>query len=111
MGLMTKEEYLESLRRQKPKVYMLGEKVESIPDHPAFKTSIDSMAVTYEWAQDPRWRNQMIRKSHLIEGDEINIFNNLPVSGEEIYQKMRVLRNLTCRHICSLRCMGVGEPR
>ncbi len=107
MGLMTKEEYFESLRRQKPNVYISGEKVESIPDHPAFKTSIDSMAVTYQWAQDPRWRNQMIRKSHLIEGEDINIFNNLPVSGEEIYQKMRVLKNLTCRHICSLRCMGV----
>ena len=97
MGLMTKEEYFESLRRQKPNVYISGEKVESIPDHPAFKTSIDSMAVTYQWAQDPRWRNQMIRKSHLIEGEEINIFNNLPVSGEEIYQKIQAENRLAAQ--------------
>ena len=51
MGLITKEEYIDSLRRQKPNVYIAGEKVESLPDHPAFKTSIDSMAVTYDWAQ------------------------------------------------------------
>lgn len=107
MGLITKEEYIETLRKQRPNVYIAGEKVESIPDHPAFKTSIDSMAVTYEWAQDPRWRNQMVMTSHLIEGEEINIFNNLPVNREEIYQKIRVLRQLTCRHMCSLRCMGV----
>lgn len=107
MGLITKQEYIESLRRQKPNVYIAGEKVECIPDHPAFKTSIDSMAVTYDWAQNPKWRDQMVMGSHLIEGEDINIFNNLPVSGEEVYQKMRVLRQLTCRHMCSLRCMGV----
>jgi 4-hydroxybutyryl-CoA dehydratase/vinylacetyl-CoA-Delta-isomerase len=107
MGLATKEEYIESLRRQKPNVYIAGEKVACIPDHPVFKTSIDSMAVTYDWAQDPKWRDQMVMKSHLLEGEDINIFNNLPVCGEEIYRKMRVLRQLTCRHMCSLRCMGV----
>ena len=32
MGLTTKEEYIESLRRQKPNVYIAGEKVESVTD-------------------------------------------------------------------------------
>ena len=107
MGLITKEEYIESLRKQKPNVYIAGEKVESIPDHPAFKTSINSMSVTYDWAQNPKWRDQMVTKSHIIEGEDINIFNGFPVNGDEIYKKMRILRQLSCRHICSLRCMGV----
>ena len=35
MGLMTKDEYIESLRKLKPTVYMFGEKVENVGGQPA----------------------------------------------------------------------------
>ena len=32
MGLMTGEQYLETIRRQKPEVWLLGEKIENVVD-------------------------------------------------------------------------------
>ncbi len=40
MGVRTREEYVESLRRQRPNVYMDGQKIENLVDHPAFRTGI-----------------------------------------------------------------------
>lgn len=41
MGLMTKAEYIEPLRRLKPTVYMFGEKVEYVVDNPRLRVGIE----------------------------------------------------------------------
>jgi 4-hydroxybutyryl-CoA dehydratase/vinylacetyl-CoA-Delta-isomerase len=46
MAIRTKEEYIESLRKQKPKVYMEGEEIKNIVNHPAFKVRINSASMT-----------------------------------------------------------------
>ena len=55
MGVRTREEYIESLRKQKPNVYMEGEKIENIVDHPAFKAGIESAATTFQICQDKQY--------------------------------------------------------
>ena len=42
MGLMTKEQYIESLRKLKPTVYMFGEKVGNVVDNPRLRAGIDA---------------------------------------------------------------------
>ncbi|MGE9876417.1 4-hydroxyphenylacetate 3-hydroxylase N-terminal domain-containing protein, partial [Hornefia butyriciproducens] len=41
MPLMTGEQYIESLRRLKTRVYMFGEQVENWVDHPIIRPSIN----------------------------------------------------------------------
>ena len=54
MPLMTKEQYIESLRKLNVKVYMFGELVENFVDHPIIRPSINCVAMTYELAQHAR---------------------------------------------------------
>ena len=59
--MKTKEEYVASLRRLKPGVYMLGERVTNVVDRPIIRPSADAMAATYELA----YGDVMTATSHL----------------------------------------------
>ena len=66
MTLMTSKEYRESLRNRKPlKIYLLGEEIKNPVDHPIIKSSINSIALTYELAEDPKYRDLMTTTSSL----------------------------------------------
>ena len=53
MGLMTKDEYIESFRKLKPTVYMFGEKIENVLDNPRLRSGIEATGATYELAESP----------------------------------------------------------
>ena len=57
--LMTGEDYRESLRRLKPRVFVNGERIESVADHPSLAPGINAMAITYDYAHDERYRHLM----------------------------------------------------
>ena len=63
MALMTKEEYIESLRKLNTQVYSFGEKVENWVDDPIIRPSINCMAMTYELAQQPEYEDLMTATS------------------------------------------------
>ena len=56
--LMTGEQYRESLRDGR-EVYIDGERVESVPDHPAFGPIVDVRARIYDMAHEPAFRDVM----------------------------------------------------
>ena len=49
MGLMTKAEYIESLRKLKPTVYMFGQKVEDVVDNPRLRAGIEPPGPPMNW--------------------------------------------------------------
>jgi len=51
MALMTKEQYLSSLRGLGHRVFIQRAKVESVPDHPISKPPAMAMAETYQQAE------------------------------------------------------------
>ncbi len=57
MGLMTGEQYVESLRKLDLKVYMFGEKVENVVDNPIIRPSMNSVKMTYDLAQMPEYED------------------------------------------------------
>lgn len=63
MALMTAEQYIESLRKMKTRVYMFGEQIENWVDHPMIRPSINSVAMTYQLAQDPQYEDLMTATS------------------------------------------------
>ena len=45
--MKTAQEYIESLRQLKTRVYMFGEKIDNWVDHPMIRPSINCVAMTY----------------------------------------------------------------
>jgi len=56
MALITAEQYKESLRDGR-EVYYKGEKVEDVTTHPDLKVCVDLMAIDYEMAEDPQYKD------------------------------------------------------
>ena len=71
--LMTKEQYIESLRQMKTRVYMFGEQVENWVDHPIIRPSIECVGMTYELASDPEYADLCTAKSSYT-GETVNRF-------------------------------------
>lgn len=65
MSLMTRDQYIESVRNLKQKVYLFGELIDTPVDNPIIRPSLNSVAMTYELAQDPQYEDIMTATSHL----------------------------------------------
>lgn len=107
MALKTKEQYIESLRQLNLKVYLMGELVENVVDHPIIKPSMNSVAKTYELAGDPEYEDLMTATSS-ITGKKINRFTHLHQSQDDLIKKVKMLRLLGQKTAaCFQRCVGM----
>ncbi len=107
MGLMTKAEYIESLRKLKPTVYMFGEKIENVVDNVRIRAGIEATGATYELAEDPVHRDLIVTQSKLID-EPINRFNNPPTSIDDLVARVKINRLLGQRvGTCFQRCTGL----
>jgi 4-hydroxybutyryl-CoA dehydratase/vinylacetyl-CoA-Delta-isomerase len=107
MALMTKEQYIESLRKLDIKVYMFGELVENPVDNPIIRPSINSVAMTYELAHDPEYQELMTATSNLT-GEKVNRFCHLHQSTEDLVKKVKMQRLLGQKTAtCFQRCVGM----
>ncbi len=105
--LMTGEQYIESLRKLKTRVYMFGEHIENWVDHPIIRPSINCVAMTYELAQDPEYVDLMTAKSNLT-GEIVNRFGHLHQSTDDLRKKVKMQRLLGQKTAsCFQRCVGM----
>ena len=105
--LMTGEQYIESLRKLKTRVYMFGEKIDNWVDHPIIRPSINCVAMTYELAQDPQYADLMTAKSNLT-GETVNRFAHLHQSTDDLRKKVKMQRLLGQKTAsCFQRCVGM----
>lgn len=107
MGLMTGEQYLDSLRKMKLNVYVLGEKVDSVVDNPILRPSVNSVKMTYDLAQMPEYEDLMTVKSNLT-GEIINRFSHLHQSTSDLIKKVKMQRLIGQKTAsCFQRCVGM----
>lgn len=107
MSLMTGAEYIESLRKLKTKVYVLGERVENFVDHPIVRPSINSVAMTYDLAQQDEYKDLMTAKSNLT-GETVNRFCHLHQSTDDLVKKVKMQRLVGQKTAtCFQRCVGM----
>ena len=107
--MMTGSEYRQSLKARKPLVvFMNGERMTGEPtEHPVVAASINSIALTYELAEDPKYRSTLTATSALT-GKTINRFCHLHNSPEDLYQKVGMQRLLGQKcGTCFQRCVGM----
>ena len=109
--LMTGEQYIESLRQLKTRVYMFGEEIDNWVDHPIIRPSINCVKVTYDLAQDPEYKDLMTVKSNLT-GETINRFAHLHQSTEDLKNKVKMQRLCGQKTAgCFQRCVGMDEEK
>ena len=108
MAMMNAQQYRDSLAKRKPlKVYLDGKLLADPLAHPYIRTSMNTVALTYELAQDPEHKNLMTAKSALT-GATINRFCHLHQSTEDLIDKVRMQRLLGQRcGTCFQRCVGL----
>lgn len=107
MGLKTKAQYIESLRKLKPTVYMFGEKIENVVDNPRIRAGINATAETYELAEIEEHRDMMATKSRFT-GEGINRFTNPPQSIEDLVMRVKINHTLGgWVGACFQRCTGL----
>lgn len=105
--MMTKNQYIESLRSLHFDLWVLGEKVENPIDDPIIRPSLNSFAATYEVAEDPQYEELMTATSSLT-GKKINRFTHLHQSSDDLIRKVKMQRMLGQKTAaCFQRCVGM----
>jgi 4-hydroxybutyryl-CoA dehydratase/vinylacetyl-CoA-Delta-isomerase len=107
MPMMTAAEYEASLRRLSLVVYLFGERIENVVDHPLLRPSMNAVAATYELAHDPHHQELLTAVSH-ITGNRISRFCHIHQSAGDLVKKSKMGR-LLGRHTgsCFQRCVGM----
>jgi len=107
MALMTKEEYIASLRAMRKRVFILGKQVENVVDHPLVRPSLNACAMTYELTQRSEYANLMCATSNLT-GQTVNRFTHLHQNTADLVAKVKMQRLLgQTTGCCFQRCVGM----
>lgn len=105
--MMTRDQYIESLRKMKMNVWYMGEKIDNPVDHPMIRPSLNSVAMTYWLAEQPEYQNVMTAVSNLT-GKRINRFCHLHQSTEDLVNKVKMQRLCGQKTAaCFQRCVGM----
>jgi len=106
MALMTPEQFEESLKSLKPRVFMNGKRVESVLENRNTRTVVEANKASYRWALDPRFADVMTCYSPLID-DTVNRYTYVSASMEDLVAKARA-GTFTAERLgtCIYRCVG-----
>jgi len=106
MALMTPEQFEESLKEIKPRVFMNGKRVENVLENKNTRTVVEANKASYEWALDPRYKDIMTCYSPLID-DVVNRYTYVSASNEDLEKKANA-GTFTAEMLgtCIYRCVG-----
>ena len=102
--LKTRNQYIEKLLGMRKNVYVGGEAVGR--DDPRLRPGINTMATTYDLAQDAKYAG-LATATSTITGQPVSRFVHLPQSPHDLMQKQKLIR-VAARRVggCIQRCMG-----
>ncbi len=107
MPIKTFQEYLESLRKLQPTVYMFGEKIANPVENPRIRAGINATGATYELAHDEKVKSLITTRSPFT-GEQINRFTLPPQGIEDLVMRVKINRMLGAYvGTCHQRCTGL----
>lgn len=89
MAIRTGQQYIDAMRKLKPEVWLNGERVENVVDHPYFATQVREIAKLYDMQHDPKYQDKI---THICEetGELVgNSFLN-PTKPEHLQMRRQV---------------------
>ncbi len=103
--ISTGAEYIDSLRNRELTVYLFGERVTNIVDHPMIRPSINAVARTYDLAlEDPELASALSP----FTGERVNRFLHIAQSTDDVVMQNRMQRRLgQLTGTCFQRCVGM----
>ena len=103
--LVSGQDYINSLRGRKLKVYLLGELVEDIVDHPMIRPSINAVAETYDLATKEQ---ELATAVSPFTGKRVNRFLHIATSQADVVLQNKMQRRLgQLTGTCFQRCVGM----
>lgn len=83
MGIRTGEQYIKALESHKREVWLRGERVKDLLNHPVFKQPIREIARLYDMQHDPKYQTKI---THICEetGERVNNGFLVPRNGEDL---------------------------
>jgi len=107
MTLMTRDDYIASLRQMRKRVFIMGQEILDPVDHPLVRPSLNACAMTYELAHQPEYADLMLATSNLT-GQPVNRFTHLHQSTADLMAKVKMQRLLgQVTGCCFQRCVGL----
>jgi len=106
MALKTPEQYIDSIREIKPRVFIAGKRIEDVTQHANTRNGINVVAKTYELALNPKYQELLTATSHLT-GEKISRWCHVPGSIDDL-DKRRWMNVLMSQKVgtCHVRCVG-----
>ncbi len=102
MKRMTAQEYCESLREYKPAVYVRGERVENVVDHPQLAPGVNALGLCYDFAHQAEHREYALATQH-TSGQTVNRFVHINRDAEDLLCKLEYVRALCQLTGCAMR--------
>jgi 4-hydroxybutyryl-CoA dehydratase/vinylacetyl-CoA-Delta-isomerase len=91
----------------KRRVFMFGEEIKNVVDHPMIRPSTNACAMTYELSHQPEYEKLMTAVSSLT-GKKVNRFTHLHQGTEDLIKKVKMQRLLGQKTGCCFqRCVGL----
>ena len=104
--MMNGQQYRESLRQIKPRIYFMGKQIENVADNPATAPHVNAAAKIYDMANDPVFEELCTADSSLT-GKKINRFTHIHQSTGDLVKKVKMLRAIGQQTAsCFQRCVG-----
>lgn len=104
-SIISGEDYINSLRGRKLKVYLFGELVEDIVENPMIRPSINAVAETYDLAvREP----ELASAISPFTGERVNRFLHVAMNRDEVVLQNKMQRRLgQLTGTCFQRCVGM----
>ncbi len=103
--LMSAADYRESLRRYRPRVFIDGQRVESVADEPRLAPGVNAVGITYDFALDPA-HAALMTATQSTSGRTVNRMIHVDTSTQDLMMKLEAVR-LVCRESgCAQRYLG-----
>ncbi len=93
--LMSGDDFRESLRRYKPRVFLDGQLVDSVVDERGFGPGINAIALTYDYALKAKYAPIMTAVQH-TSGKLVNRLTHINTSSGDLLNKLEAVR-LVCQ--------------
>ena len=88
-------EYRESLRQFSPRVFIDGERIESVPDEARLQPGINAIGVTYDMASDPELA-PLMKAVEQETGKTVDRMTQIDRTPDDLLKKLEAVR-IMCR--------------
>ena len=104
--LMTPEQFEESLKKLRPRVFMNGKEVADIRQNRNTRTVVEANKASYAWALDSKYKDIMTCHSSLT-GETVNRYTHVSASVDDLVRKAEA-GTFTAEMLgtCIYRCVG-----